>query len=114
MPGAAWHEHEAGECRWPGSADGRAAIEATELGAAEYEIPRSLRRFTSPHQRRSDQEAIDQRGQGFEAGTAVDAGLGDQAPVGRRRSQPLRSGQVDLKIAKVAIIDPDQRRAECQ
>src|SRR3954452_2918141 len=104
MPGAAWHEHETGECRWPGSTDVRAAIEATELGAAEYEFPRSLRRFTSPHQRRSDQEAIDQRRQGFDVGTIADPRLGYQEPVGSERGQPLRGGQVNAEIAKVAII----------
>ena len=43
-----------------------------------------------------------------------DAGLADQQAVCGERRQPLGSGEVDAEIAKVAIVDPDQRRFQPQ
>ena len=91
MAGAAWHEHEAGERRWPGGADVRAAIQSAEFGAAEDEFPRGLCRFSGAHQRRADQEGVDQRRQAIDVGAAGNAGFGNQQAIRQRNGQAARS-----------------------
>ena len=98
VAGAARHEHEAGERRWPGGAHVGAAIQSAQLDAAEDELARSLRRIGSAHQRRADQEAVDQRRQAARRRRASRCRIRRRAArSGAKRREPLgrRQGRCD-------------------
>ena len=52
------------------------------------------------------------RGEPIDVGPVADAGFGDEQPVGSEAREALGGGEVDAEVAQVAIVDPDQRRAE--
>ena len=114
VAGAAWHEHEACECRWPGGAQIGAAVETADLGAAENELSRRLRRFARTHQRGTDEESVHAAGKPIDVPATDNARLRNEQAVGSKAGESLRGGEVDREIAQVAVIDADQRRSERQ
>ena len=112
VAGAARHEDEAGECRRPGGANIGAAIQSAQLGAAEDELARRLRRVARAHQRRADQEASTS---GASRSTSPRAAMPDSETSSRSgamaasRSVVARSMR---EVAQVAVVDADQRRTE--
>ena len=115
MAGAARHEHEAGECRWPRGAEVGAASSDRTIWCVRKPAPAPPAPGLGA--RISDEPTRKPSTSGASRSTSARPSMPDSVTrmrSGRQRRQPLGRREVDAEIAKVAIVDPDQRRAERQ
>ena len=111
VAGAVRNEHKSCKCRGASRGEVVDAIEAAQFYAAEDQLARRFRRVLGTHQRAADEKAIGVGRQALDIGAAGNSGLADEQATARHPAQPLSSGEVDRKVAQVAIIDPDQLRS---
>ena len=90
----------------------RGAVEPAQFDSPEDQGAGGVGVIGGAHQRASDEEAVDLAREPVDIGASSNAGFRDEDAVGRQRRQPLGRRKIDRQIAKVAVVDPDQRRAE--
>ena len=94
MAGAARHEDEAGERRWPGGAHVGAAVQAAQFGAAEDRarapLERGRQRASATSRSRKHRRAV--RSRSMSPGCR-NAGLGDEQAVRRQTARAARSSR---------------------
>ena len=66
------------------------------------------------HQRRPDEETVDQRRQAIDIVAGADPGFGNQDAVGSEAGKPLGRRDIHAEVAKITIVDADERGAEAQ
>ena len=103
----------------PANAAGRAARKSAPQfrphNLVRPKIKLRARLSRVPRERISDEpikKRIDERCQTLDVGPAVDAGLRNQHAVRGKPREPLGRRKVDAEVAKIAVVDADQRRSE--